>query len=67
MHYNQVNSAPVPAKDGSTITTVDNFKYLGAWMHSLGKEFLVRKALACLACQKLRKVWESNLSGESKK
>ena len=67
IHYNQVNSVPVLAKDGSTIKTVDNFKYLGAWMLSSGKDFLVRKALAWSACHKLRKVWKSNLSEEIKK
>ena len=45
MHYNQVNPAPVLAKDSSTIKTIDNFKYLGTWMHSSGKDFLVQKAL----------------------
>lgn len=55
MHYNQVNSAPVVAKDGSTIKTIDNFKYLGAWMHSSSKDFLVRKALVLSACYKLWK------------
>ena len=46
MHYNQINPAPVLAKDVSTVKTVYNFKYFGAWMHSLDKGFLVRKALA---------------------
>ena len=39
MHYNQVNLAPVLAKDNSTIKAVDSFKYLGEWMHSSGKDF----------------------------
>ena len=55
MHYNQANSAPVLAKDGSIIKTVDNFKYLGAGMHSSSKDFLVAKALALSACYKLWK------------
>ena len=67
MHYNQVNMAPILAKDSSTIKTVDNFKYLGAWMHSSGKDFLVRKALALSACHKLRKMWKPNVSREIKK
>ena len=44
MHSNQVNPVPVLAKDASTIKTVDNFKYVGAWMHSSGKYGLSQTA-----------------------
>ena len=64
-NYNQDNPPPVLAKDGSTIKTVDNFKYLCAWIHSSGKDFLVRKAW--LACHKLWKARKSNLSKEIKR
>ena len=51
MHCNQVNLVPVLSKDGSTIKTADNFKYLCAWIRSSGKDFLIRKVLAWLACR----------------
>ena len=66
MHYNQIDPCPVLAKDGSTIKTVENFKYLGAWMHSSRKDFAVRKALAWSACHKLLKVWKSDLNRKIK-
>ena len=47
---------------GSIIKDDDNFKYLGGWMHSTEKDFLVRKALAWGARHKFRTIWDSELS-----
>ena len=51
---------------GTILKEVDNFKYLGEWTQSSEKDFLVRKALAWLACHKLKKIWTSKLSRKLK-
>ena len=51
---------------GGTIKRVQDFKYLGAWMMDSEKDFKVRKSLAWAACNKLKKLWHSDLPNEYK-
>ena len=47
---------------GDTIAAVEDYLYLGAWMSSSDQDIHVRKALAWSACNKLSKIWKSDLS-----
>lgn len=43
------------------INRVNDFKYLGSFISDSEKDFKVRKALAWKACNKLNRIWQSNL------
>ncbi len=60
--FNHDTPISVNSRDGTILIIIENFKYLGAWMKNTDKDFKVRKALACSACHKLRKIWTSTLS-----
>ena len=62
MTFNHNNPVELKVRCGENIKVVDDFKYLGAWMKSTEKDFIIRKALAWAACHKLDKIWASNLS-----
>ena len=47
---------------GDTIAAVEDYLYLGAWMSSSEQDIHMRKALAWSACNKLSKIWKSDLS-----
>ena len=66
MQFNQEIDTSLIGKNGGVIKTVDNFKYLGGWMHSSSKDFEIRKALAWTSCHKLRKIWKSKLNRKLK-
>ena len=42
--------------------TIQDFKYLGAWVKSTEQDVKTRKAMARKACNNLSKIWKSNLS-----
>ena len=46
---------------------MDDYKYLGSCISSSEKDFKTRKALAWVACNKLHKIWSSNLIDNSLK
>ena len=48
-------------KSGAQVKYVDNFKYLGSRIMDSEKDFKIRKALAWTACNKMDKIWRSNL------
>jgi len=48
------------------IKRVNDFKYLGSYINDSEHDFIVRKSLAWKACNKLNKVWQSNLPKELK-
>ena len=47
---------------GDNIAAVEDYLYLGAWMSSSEQDIHARKALAWSACNKLSKIWKSDLS-----
>ena len=52
--------------NGEEIKCVNDFKYLGSWIDSTLKDINVRKAQAWVACNKLTKIWKSNLKRDMK-
>ena len=48
--------------NGEQIKSVDDFKYLGSWIDNTLKDMNTRKAQAWVACNKLTKIWKSNLN-----
>lgn len=48
------------------IKRVNDFKYLGSLVNDSEHDFNVRKSLAWKACNKLNKIWQSNLQKELK-
>ena len=54
--------AEIRTLDGSRLETVDDFKYLGAWIASSEKDISIRKAQAWKACNSMTKIWKSKLS-----
>ena len=62
MNFNQdEDNTIIKTINGDNIKTVENFKYLGAWMKSTESDIKIRKALAWFACHKLRTIWSSTL------
>ena len=66
MKLNLPDSVGIHASDGSLIKETGNFKYLGGWLESSKKDFEVRKALAWSTCNKLTRIWKSNVSRKIK-
>ena len=61
MVFNHGEHGSIRTNDGSELEKVQDFKYLGAWMDSSGKDIKTRKAAAWRACNKLSKIWKSSL------
>ena len=40
---------------------VDDYKYLGSYIRNSERDFTIRKGLAWSACNKMDKIWKSNL------
>ncbi|MCH2405858.1 MAG: hypothetical protein MK200_06655 [Nitrosopumilus sp.] len=53
-------------RNGKSLETVEEFKYLGAWTSSSEKDFNTRKGQAWTAEHKLRRIWTSRLSRNTK-
>jgi hypothetical protein len=51
---------------GATLKHVPDFRYLGSHIMKSEKDFLIRKALAWTACNKMEKIWKSNLKNKLK-
>ena len=65
-----VTTSPSPTElkslNNTIIKRVEDFKYLGSYIADSQKDFKVRKALAWDACNKLDKIWLSNLPNSLK-
>ncbi len=66
MAYNQNEEVKTMTTDGSQLEVVYDFKYLGSWIDNTEADLRSRKAEAWRACNKLTKVWKSDLSREIK-
>ena len=53
---------PVLKTSNGPIKRVDDFRYLGCWMRDSRKDFLVRRAQAFDAANKMWRVWKSDIS-----
>ena len=58
--YNQ-HAEEIRTNNNEEIKVSKDFKYLGAWIDDSVKDMKTRKAQAWVACNKLNKVWKSNL------
>ena len=54
-------SVEIKTNSGNNLKRVNDYKYLGSYISSSEKDFKIRKALAWSACNKLDKIWSSNL------
>ncbi|KAI8484256.1 hypothetical protein Bbelb_380410 [Branchiostoma belcheri] len=66
MAFNQQSPVCLKTTDGSTLEKVEDFKYLGSHMESTAKDINSRKAAAWRACNKMDKIWKSDLSSKLK-
>ena len=55
------------ADDGEEIQKVDDFKYLGSYVMSSGRDIKIRKAKAWKAINDMSKIWKSDISRATKK
>ena len=66
MAYKQPNDIAIKTKSGELLKKVQNFKYLGGWVASTEQDFEIRKTLAWSACNKMKKIWKSNMNRKIK-
>ena len=59
--YNQPITE-IKSVSNEKIKNVEDFKYLGSWIDNTQKDIKVRIAQAWVACNKLIKIWKSNLN-----
>ena len=57
---------PIKTSTGTILEVVKDFKYLGSWTQSSLQNIKTRNALAWKACNKLTKIWKSNLPRSAK-
>ena len=60
------NHPVIISLDGTTLKEVNDFKYLGSFVADSRKYFLIRKAQAWSACNKLHQIWQSNIANKTK-
>ena len=58
MKFNEDSTNNMKSISGGSTEELDNFKYLGGCQHDMK----ARKALAWMACLKLKKIWKSSMS-----
>ena len=66
MAYKQPDDITIQTTSGELLKEVQNFKYLGDWVASSKQDFEIKKALAWSACNKLKKIWKSNMNRKIK-
>lgn len=60
------NTPILTSLQGVNIKSVKDFKYLGSYINNSESDFKTRKCLAWKACNKLNKIWNSNISNKLK-
>ena len=66
MVFNHHDNVSIKTSTGTILEVVKDFKYLGSWTQSSLQDIKTRKALAWKACNKLTKIWKSNLPRSAK-
>ena len=61
MNLSADKTSEIKTLSGALLNCKEDYKYLGSFISSSEKDFLTRKALAWVACNKLHKIWTSNL------
>ena len=64
--YNIKDHLHLKTTSGAELRSVEDFKYLGSWVESTEKDLKIRKALAWQALNKMRSIWKSKLSRDTK-
>jgi len=63
---NENTNVNITSRDGSSLDKVEDFIYLGAKLKSPSSDIERRKALAWVACHKLKSIWKSKMSNKIK-
>ena len=66
LQFNQKQQAIITSKDGNVLEVVHDFKYLGSMMNDTDNDIKVRKGMTWRACNKMEKIWKTNLKRELK-
>ena len=66
MSFNQGIVDNIKGRDGETVKSVEDYKYLGAWISSSKKDFNARRARAWDISHKLKPVWTSRMPRKTK-
>ena len=67
VNINGNNPDPViKSSSGKVLKCVEDFKYLGSFIMDSAKDFNTRKGMAWMACNRLDKIWRSELPNEIK-
>ena len=67
VNINGNNPDPViKSSSGKVLKCVEDFKYLGSFIMDSAKDFNTRKVMAWMACNRLDKIWRSELPNEIK-
>ena len=56
----------IRTNSNNVLKRVDDYKYLGSHILNSGKDFNIRKGMAWSACNKMEKIWKSNLERDFK-
>ena len=64
--FNQESVDDIMGRDGETVRSVEDYKYLGAWISSSKKDFNTRRAKAWDIAHKLKPLWTSNMPRKTK-
>ena len=64
--FNHQEDVSIKTSTGTILEVVKDFKYLGSWTQSSLQDIKTRKGLAWKACNKLTKIWKSNLPRSAK-
>jgi hypothetical protein len=66
MTYNIEDQCPIKTTSGAVLKRVADFKYLGSWVESTEQDVKIRKALAWRALNKMKTIWKSKMSRDTK-
>ena len=66
MVFNHQDDISIKTSTGTILEVVKDFKYLGSWTQSSLQDIKTREALAPKTCNKLTKIWKSNLPRSAK-
>ena len=66
MPINVRNNQEIRTLSNNILKCVEDYKYLGSHIQNSEKDFNIRKGIAWTACNKMNKIWKSNLARDFK-
>jgi hypothetical protein len=66
MMYNIEDLQHLKTSSGAELKHVRDFKYLGSWVETTEKDIKIRKALAWKALNKMKTIWRSRMTRDTK-